>query len=319
MVDRDMITFVGGFRSGSTLLINLLGLHPGISVWYETKCLCEPLRWLKVLNGSSGVEFEADLAVPREIVGFTAEAIAQRMRRDVEDTAARVAGSKHSGKAGHECYPIGADHVGYTIEEALACLEEWRQGVQGQAYGDIAYATGRLVNRLAALHKAGWQNLALVNKTPEMPRFGAELRSCLGSCRIVNLIRDGREVAASAAGLQWGDVYRMGELWEELIRQSRLAAKTAPDSYLEIRYENLVAHPAATVDQVLQFIGLEPLGEELVCKYQECTGVRVAAESRACDPETRASLEHLPIKACELLEELGYVGSGSGEILSSHD
>lgn len=304
--NREMWNFLGGFRSGSTLLINLLGLHPSVSAWYETKCLCEPLRWMKILSGTTTSDFESELITPRNIPGFTADAVAERMRMDLAHTAAQIAGRRHSGKADHEQYPIGADNVGYDFEDALDCLEQWRREADSQTFESLAPATGRLIRRLGALHKKMRQSLILINKTPEIPRFGTELRACLGACRIVNLVRDGREVAASAAGLQWGDESRMGELWVELIRQSR-AAVSDPDDYLEVRYEDLVTSPVVTIDRVLQFFNLQELGAQLVQSYEKLTGVRISPASRTCKPTTRTPLERLPATAQQLLVELGYV------------
>jgi hypothetical protein len=300
-------TFVGGFRSGSTLLINLLGLHPSISAWYETKCLCEPLRWMKVLNGSSPADLEAQLAMPRGISGFTADAVAKRMRLDMEYTAARLSGRIANGKAAHERYPLGADNIRYGLDAALSHLNRWREELGDGSYEALSKATAHLIEGLGSVHLGGQKGLKLVNKTPEIPRFGAELRAGLGPCLIVNLIRDGREVAASAAGLNWGDPYRMAAMWEGLIRQSRAAAQEDPGHYLEVRFEDLLDRPIATIDRVFRFLEIEPQGADVVRAYELRANTSIAPASRAHDPAARASLDQMPASARELLTELGYI------------
>ena len=53
--------FIGNFRSGTTLLANLLGFHKDLSPWFETKGLCELLRWQRVLKDPKTIPFESSL------------------------------------------------------------------------------------------------------------------------------------------------------------------------------------------------------------------------------------------------------------------
>ncbi len=262
----DLPVFIGGFRSGTTLLINLLGLHPHITPWFETRELCEALRWQHVLQHPDQTGFEAAYCAPAELPGFTLDAVHARMLHQVRDTHARMAGERARGKAAHERYPLGNDYLCYAQAEAEAALTAWRQA------GGSAVATGALINRLGArqqtLHGGGpW-----VNKTPEITRFARELRAALGPCRMIYVVRDGIQVVASGHRLGWGSIETLAFNWKGLLERTRAAMQEHSGDYLELRYEALVLEPAKVLDRVLGFCGREAQGTDLVRRFIERQG-----------------------------------------------
>jgi len=269
--DSAIASFVGGFRSGSTLLINLLGLHPDVAPWFETKAFCEALRWQKALDEPTCLA--VDQQAERIPAGHTInpEVVAAQMRADIRLTAARLRGDEPSGKAAYERYPIGYDCVRYSVSEAEAAVDRWfARSHYGATAVTVAQATGELINTLGRRHAQLMGKPRWVNKTPEIPRFGSELRQSLGGCRVVLLIRNGYQVALSASRLHWASVEKIALWWKELINLSRAAAE--PSSYLEVRYEDLIRNPAASLDRVLLFLDLEPLGKQLVAEYRRLLG-----------------------------------------------
>jgi len=94
-VKSQIPIFIGGPRSGSTMLVNLLGLHPQIAPLFETKCICEPLRWLRILKDPSTRAIEEkilQLQFPSALQGFTIEGVAARMQADMQDSIQRMKG-----------------------------------------------------------------------------------------------------------------------------------------------------------------------------------------------------------------------------------
>lgn len=258
---QDIPVFIGGFRSGTTLLINLLGLHPQITPWFETKELCEALRWQRVLQQADQAAFEADYCAS-EPPGFTLSAVHQRMLYQMRTTHARLAGAGTSGKASHERYPLGNDYVCYTQQEAEAALTVWHDA--NAATGSIA-ATGNLIRTLGARQQALHGGGPWINKTPEISRFAPELRLALsGRCRVIYVVRDGIDVVASGLRLGWGSVEALAFNWKGLLERTRKAMHGHERDYLELRYEQLLLEPAATLDRVLQFCDREQLGAGLV-------------------------------------------------------
>lgn len=300
--------FIGGFRSGSTLLVNLLGLHPDITAWYETKFLPEALRWLRVLHSPDEIESEMALSSPPQPAGFGVGAVATRMRLQMEYDDARLRGLSPSGKRHYEQYPLGADRIHYSLQEAMEALDRWQLSTSGTEDGDtVARATAELIRGLGERHLAAEPAPLLINKTPELPRFGAELRECLGPHKMILLIRDGRDVVRSAAALRWAEPGRLAYLWRELILQSREAARGAPGDYVEVRYEDLVAAPAPTLDKVCDFLQVPAAGTEMVETYGRLAAVPIGF-SATTPPPSDGALDEICIReAGDLLADLGYL------------
>jgi hypothetical protein len=300
--------FIGGFRSGTTLLVNLLGLHPLITAWYETKFLPEALRWLRVLRYPTDTEVEMALSSPPQPAGFGLGPVAARMRLQMEYDEARLRGVSPSGKGHYERYPLGADRIHYSLQDATHALDQWRLALATPEDGNtVASATGELIRCLGARHLAAEPAALLINKTPELPRFGAELRECVGPHKMILLVRDGREVVRSAAALGWAEPGRLAYLWRELILQSREAARGAPENYREVRYEDLVAAPAHTLDQVCDFLRIPLAGTEMVKAYDRLASVPISSSALRTQQPSDYALDKITLKeASDLLADLGY-------------
>ena len=303
-MNPPMPAFIGNFRSGTTLLINLLGLHDAIAPWFETKGLCEALRWLRVLNHPDLHDLEAGQIRLPGPDGFSATAVAERMLFDFRATTARILGTEPSGKGNNERYPVGYDHALYRLAEAEAAVAAWLQDVDGVSTPErVAQSTGRLIRSLGERHAQLADKPLWINKTPEVVRFGAELRACLGPCRMILMLRDGRAVLRSAMRLGWAEPAAIAAWWQGMIEQSRLAAAEDSAHYLEVRYESLVADPVHTLNQVLEFLGLEPTAEALVQRYQQDYGLSIAppAEPSQYDATLDSWLDR------DFMKALGYV------------
>ena len=295
--------FIGNFRSGTTLLVNLLGGHPEISAWFETKGLCELLRWQRVLKTPETASREAELSRPAEVVGFGLEAVKERVRRDIIETRARIEGRLASGKGAHERYPLGHDRLLYTDQEALEGLEAWSLAVaESPSVEGLAKANGDLIRRLGALQALRERKPLWVNKTPEMTRFGFELEAALGPVRRIVMIRDGREVVRSAARLQWASAETLAAWWKGMILESRAAGRTDDRHYLEVRYEDLLREPARTLDRVFDFLEVERLGERLIRAYPQS----LVLEPLRPDPVDSPVLKVPDGLDREFLRSLGY-------------
>jgi hypothetical protein len=295
--------FMGGFRSGTTLLANLLGFHPDLSPWFETKGLCELLRWQRTLAQPATTDFEASLVNPSHIRGFDKEAVADRVAADFKSTALKIGGLMASGKAHYESYPMGHDRILYSLEEALACLDGWRKGVGlTPSASEVAAWNGALIAQLGALHMAIDQKPLWINKTPEITRFGAECEDAIGPCKRIMMIRDGRDVIRSAVGLGWADPRVLADWWKGMIVGSRHSGSIATDRYIEVRYEALLLDPTAEVNRILKFLGVAEKGAEMIAAYGAF--VDIAPKKRAGpSPEDDEILRHLDLV---FLETLGY-------------
>ena len=299
----DLPCFIGGFRSGTTLLINLLGMHPALVPWFETKELCELLRWQRVREQPAAADFESAYLTPPEPAGFTREAVHARMLAQMRATAARQSGAIASGKASHERYPLGNDWVRYSLQTAETLLQTWYEACADP--NAIEAASAALIRALGQAQCAGTSAPYWVNKTPEISRFAPQLRTLLGPCRVLYMVRNGLEVVASASRLGWGQTTQLAYNWKGLLELTRAGMAEQGANYLELRYETLLAEPAATLDRVCGFLGVAPRGQAIVAEFQSRYGAGAFAHpGRAELPP--AEYERFMAVAGDLQQALGY-------------
>lgn len=294
--------FIGNFRSGTTLLANLLAFHPALAPWFETKGLCEPLRWLRVLMDPSCQDVEGALARPFKGEGFGRTTVLERLRADVRETADRLKGAIESGKGPHEHYPMGSDMIGYDLAFAEEALSTWSLAVERETPEEVAMATGALIQALGMAHAHFYGKPCWLNKTPELPRLAQELRMALGPCRMILMVRDGRGVVQSAVRRGWGTPEALSAWWKGMILESRAASKGHPEDYLEVRYEDLLAFPEETLTTILAFIGVGGSAEALLQRALSA-GLSLSPKGEALvplDPEVLRAID--PV----FLDSLGY-------------
>ncbi|MFZ1431082.1 MAG: sulfotransferase [Geminicoccaceae bacterium] len=108
------------------------------------------------------------------------------------------------------------------------------------------------------------------DKTPENVRYLPELAVMFPGCQIIHMIRDPRGNIASRLKLEWAsdDVMSNAVKWKLDVRAGRRFGKTAAaGTYLEVRYEDLVGAPEATLQRVCAFLG-EPYRPEMLSFYK---------------------------------------------------
>lgn len=115
---------------------------------------------------------------------------------------------------------------------------------------------GRIGRRLAReAGKPRW-GMKIMRQIRELERF----RQHSPDCRVIHVVRDGRDVAASQLidHSSWGasDVEQAAREWLELIAQVHLQMKDDP-SVIEIRYEDLVRENEPACRTLLDFLDLE--------------------------------------------------------------
>jgi hypothetical protein len=75
--------------------------------------------------------------------------------------------------------------------------------------------------------------------------------------------RSGREPVTDGGEIADADLRRLATSWRRYHQKARLAIRLmGTDTTLTIRYEDLATHTGATMDRVLTFIGVAPLGPE---------------------------------------------------------
>jgi hypothetical protein len=100
--------------------------------------------------------------------------------------------------------------------------------------------------------KARWGD-----KTPGYATKVRRIKRTLPEARFIHMIRDGRDVALSLRDREAGlTTEQAARRWRHRINRTRRAAHDVPD-YIEIRYEDLVADPEATLRRICDHIQLD--------------------------------------------------------------
>ncbi len=126
-----------------------------------------------------------------------------------------------------------------------------------------------LVNRVvanASALKPGSE--VVVEKTPSHSLCATSIALFAPRAKIIHLVRDGRDVAASlvASGNGWGGwwapktVTRASAVWSEHIRGARASA--GGGNYLEVRYEDMQSDGASTLERVFNHIGVAATAQD---------------------------------------------------------
>jgi hypothetical protein len=120
------------------------------------------------------------------------------------------------------------------------------------------------------------------DKTPGYVREMHRIQSVLPEARFIHLIRDGRDVALSVLGMNWGPstVPEAAFRWKKRILRAREQAPRI-GHYVEIRYEDLVRDTEATLRRVCEFTDLPY--DEAMLRYHERAEERLREKDRDLD------------------------------------
>ena len=95
-------------------------------------------------------------------------------------------------------------------------------------------------------------------KTPQHVYFWREILECFPQGKIVHIVRDGRDVAASFIRAQFGPktYYSAAKRWvRELEEIDQLKVAVHPDRFFELSYEDLLDHPMEQLSKLCDFLG----------------------------------------------------------------
>lgn len=325
--DRDpvrLLYILAASHSGSTLLAMLLGSHPDVVTVGELKhtstgdvaryrCSCGALMrecgfWNAVTADvrAQGLAFDAGCGM----TDFATHA---------PDYAKRLLKPLHRGRALELVRDVG-----------LSCVPGWRAHYAGVQARNAALAA-------AVCRRSGRR--IIVDSSKIGVRLKFLLRNPRFDVRIVRLVRDGRAVALTymdpalyadatdpgrRGGGQGGSrdaerlpLERAAHEWRRSNEEAAALLRTVPrDRWLELRYEDLCANPAAALARVFTFAGVDPSRASTDFRAREHhvvgNGMRFDATSEIrLDARWRTALGHGDLArfeavAGDLNRQLGY-------------
>lgn len=122
--------------------------------------------------------------------------------------------------------------------------------------------------------KARWGD-----KTPSYVTDIDVLRRLFPRCRVVHLVRDGRDVALSNRNVDWGirSLPRVASDWRWKTVLAHKVGALLGDDYCLVRYEDLVREPAATLARIADFLGVAY--DACMLRYAEHGEARMPVDS----------------------------------------
>lgn len=170
----------------------------------------------------------------------------------------------------------------------------------------------------AARGKSRWGD-----KTPTYVTDVDVLRAVFPRCKIIHLVRDGRDVAISNRSISWGsrNVPKVASDWRWKTLLAHKVGRLLGDDYLLVQYEKLVLCPEQSLRVITEFLGIEY--SDVMLGYTRDASSEMPAESlrwhgnsiRPPDPglveqwryqmsrSDRIIFEQI---ACDALETFGY-------------
>lgn len=245
-IDRP-IFIIGSGRSGTSILYNLMALHPQV-YWFSNVSNVFPKRRIPLLiHRLLDVPFVGPI-LKRRIIKHPRPRIALRPGEG-GNIFHSVCGLQHDRKSTAEDHDPGAE----------ACL---RRAILAHQY-----KTGK--SRFLNKQTANTQRIGLIDRM-------------FPDALYIHIIRDGRGVANSLCNTDWwrdvdvwwlgvraGDwrqgnldpIVLCGENWRRNIEEIHSHREQLGGRYLEIRYEKLTAAVRETVDEILSFCDLTPTAD----------------------------------------------------------
>ena len=98
----------------------------------------------------------------------------------------------------------------------------------------------------------------VVEKTPAHMTKTPRILEWYPGAKMIHIIRDGRDAGLSLLRAPWthNNLRRHARTWRWCIKRMAQFRKTYPGSILEIRFEQLLAHPEGTLREISEFIGV---------------------------------------------------------------
>jgi hypothetical protein len=187
--------------------------------------------------------------------------------------------------------PLSRGEVRRAVRHIARLNREWSEVVLEAPALEDELVEPRLAELLDALYRRRMRDSGAVrwgDKSPLYVLHMPALASIFRDARFVHIVRDGRDVACSAVA-KWGkrfperlylDETYVLLRWAEAVRGGRAAGgRLGSDRYHELRYEELVRQPEASLQAVCDFLG-EELHEDML-HHERLARRLIAADSHA--------------------------------------
>jgi glycosyltransferase involved in cell wall biosynthesis/predicted TPR repeat methyltransferase len=246
MLNKPAIFIGGTGRSGTTLLRKIMDTHHDIAaIPYETKLIGQ-----KAFRDFPHLILNCPLHDRKRLIASFKQLWVKDFYRFQATWATKSGDDNWRGL-----------HKWIGEEEIQRCLPILDRLERLSSEDDIYLTYGQFIDSLFATYVAGQGKTYWVEKTPQNSIFAIFLNRCFPNLKLLNIIRDGRDVACSLSNVSWGikDPKKGLDWWATNLSQAlRAQEKLSENVYLNIRYEDLVLQTEKTLLRITDFIGVDP-------------------------------------------------------------
>jgi len=301
--DPEAIFVVGVSRSGTTLMSRVLDHHPRIAIAPENHFMRHLLPWM-------GVRHDV-----RRLGDLCDDAVVGRLATMLSD------GSLQSGTWARENSPffrwLPRNYTREQLETRLLEGERSERGVFTTLLRAYAEARGKSI---------------IGEKTPAHVACVDELLDWYPGGKVIHIIRDPRGIYVSELRrrsehavtlpyrvivhvpplMRWFIVLEVAWAWRQAVGRHRQLARSFPDAYTLVRFEDLVTDPDTTIPALCARLGVETrqrmLRQKVVSKGENLGDSGFDADAAV---RWRRSIGLRPKRVLQLLlrgglEEMGY-------------
>jgi hypothetical protein len=124
------------------------------------------------------------------------------------------------------------------------------------------------------------------------------------NAKYIHIVRDGRDVASSVLRMGWaGNLYVAGDTWLRAEHEWDVLRNLLPDgSWLDVRYEELIAKPRCELERVCKFIGVT--FDERMFEYASSTNYELPDVKLNYQWKTRMRREDVQLLEAKLGNQL---------------
>lgn len=241
--------FIGGSgRSGTTLLVDLIGCHPQIAPIYEPAFLFD---------------------IARQIFLVQDRPPAQRLRqiRAIAEEFAVQLDNLPNAKREYERFLHGAHYLRFTRATLIAEANRLCERLMGET---VLPVFRDFILALFAEHAAIDRKPFWAAKVPRFVIMAPLLKQVFPEMRFIHCVRDPRAVLASVATRPWAPQTLKDRIdyWRVRIDCGRRFAERFPADCLTVRYEDLLPRTAETLSRIFAWLQVEDVSASLVAAYE---------------------------------------------------
>jgi hypothetical protein len=139
---------------------------------------------------------------------------------------------------------------------ALQWVKSWGLSLEPASFSDLR-SYPELVEKIYSAWAAKENKPRWGDVTPQYVKHLPVLYRLFPDARFLHIVRDGRDVALSLQRTHFGptNVYGAALMWQRMVGAGRRDAKVLPtESYLEVRYEDLLRNTGNVIQRICDFL-----------------------------------------------------------------